>query len=247
MEHINPIKIITRELLAEQVSSNAFVLFIDEAQRLRDNQLKFIIAHAEQWNIPVVFSYDTKQYLKTGETKDIFEYLKTCHPNIVVVNRTLKNKIRTNPDIASFITNMFTFGKSNSNLNYKDVTIDYFQDFATAKLYIAYLNCEEGWTPLTYTSSLVNTESITKTSTICEAKAHDVIGQEFDKVVFVMDKNFRYNENGRLEGLKTYYSLQGMLYQIVTRVVNKLKIIVLDNPELYATLLKIKAFDPQEN
>ena len=31
---------------------------------------------------------------------------------------------------------------------------------------------------------------------------HQVIGQEFDKVILVLDNNFRYNENGELEGGK---------------------------------------------
>ena len=55
-----------------------------------------------------------------------------------------------------------------------------------------------------------------------------------------MDDNFRYNEN-KLSAKKGYYSAQGMLYQIVTRVVDELKIVVLDNPSLYLKLLEIKA------
>lgn len=89
---------------------------------------------------------------------------------------------------------------------------------------------------------------ISQVANLCRLNAHDVIGQEFDKVVFVMDKNFRYSDNGNLEATsKNFYSISGMLYQIVTRVVNHLKIIVLDNPELYIKLLEIKALDKHEN
>lgn len=70
--------------------------------------------------------------------------------------------------------------------------------------------------------------------------AHDVIGQEFSKVAFVMDNNFKYVGN-RLAAKRGYYSAQGMLYQIVTRVIDELKIVVLDNPSLYLKLLEIKA------
>jgi len=38
-----------------------------------------------------------------------------------------------------------------------------------------------------------------------------------------------------------YYSAQGMLYQIVTRVIDELKILVFNNPSLYLKLLEIKA------
>lgn len=72
-------------------------------------------------------------------------------------------------------------------------------------------------------------------------KAHDVIGQEFEKVVLVMDGCFKYNEDGKLMyRAENYYSLKGMLYQIVTRAVKELKIIVLNNPELFYKLLEIK-------
>ena len=38
-----------------------------------------------------------------------------------------------------------------------------------------------------------------------------------------------------------YYSPKGMLYQITTRVVDELKIIVFNNPNLYIKLLELKA------
>lgn len=56
-----------------------------------------------------------------------------------------------------------------------------------------------------------------------------------------MDANFKYSEEGKLRARNSYYSAKGMLYQIVTRVVDELKIVVLNNPELYAKLLSIKA------
>ena len=71
--------------------------------------------------------------------------------------------------------------------------------------------------------------------------AHNVIGQEFSKVALIMDRNFKYTDSGKLAAKTAYYSAQGMLYQIVTRVIDELKIVVLDNPELYLKLLEIKA------
>ena len=76
--------------------------------------------------------------------------------------------------------------------------------------------------------------------------AHDVIGQVFEKVVFVMNKHFKYNAQGKLLGVKSFYSSGGMLYQIVTRVVNELKVIVLNNPKLYQKLLRIKEMNISE-
>lgn len=55
-----------------------------------------------------------------------------------------------------------------------------------------------------------------------------------------MDQNFSYDNEGKLTVNPSYYSAKGMLYQIVTRVVDELKIIVINNPQLYARLLEIK-------
>ena len=181
--------------------------------------------------------------LSSGEAKEIYEYLHEHYPAICTVRKTLTKKIRTNQEITSFITNLFRIGKSNSHLNYEDVSIEYFDNFENAKSYMQLLCSEKGWKSITFTDSTYKSESISQLATICDFNAHDVIGQEFDKVVFVMDNNFGYLPNGQLAANHTYYSLEGMLYQIVTRVVNELKIIVLNNPVLYGKLLEIKALD----
>ena len=60
-----------------------------------------------------------------------------------------------------------------------------------------------------------------------------------------MDSNFKYSDN-KLLGRVNYYNLKGMLYQIVTRAVNELKIIVINNPELYEKLMLIKCMGEGE-
>lgn len=52
--------------------------------------------------------------------------------------------------------------------------------------------------------------------------------------------NIRDNVDLIIMTSNTYYSISGMLYQIVTRAVSELKIIVLGNLDLYNSLLKIK-------
>ena len=69
----------------------------------------------------------------------------------------------------------------------------------------------------------------------------DVIGQEFDRVIIPMDKNFFF-ENGKL---KSYahpyreYILPKMLFQGLTRTRERLAILVYDNPPLFEELLSI--------
>lgn len=213
-------------------------IFVDESQRINIGQLSVILAKCIAEKSPILFSFDTKQYLKTGETLDLAEYLKKLYPQIPMSLKKLTTKIRTNKNMASFINNLMEIGKSQDNLNYGGISIDYFNNITDLKTYIALLK-EKGWVPITYTVSRRDADPYDDLTIISEKNAHDVIGQEFSKVVLVMDKNFKYNGN-KLVFRQSYYSARGMFYQIITRVVDELKIIVLDNPELYTTLIDIK-------
>ena len=142
--------------------------------------------------------------------------------------------------MASFITNLFEKGKSHDNLNYGCITVDYFNTPESVKDYMAFL-LESGWTAITYTTSTYDTDPYDELAEFGNYNAHNVIGQEFSKVVFVMDHNFTYSPNGKLQAKHSYYSATGMLYQIVTRVVDELKIIILGNQSLYIDLLEIKS------
>ena len=224
----------------ESILNGCSMLFVDEAQRIRRNQLDLIVRTALQKCVPIIFSYDVKQYLRDNEGRDIGEYLRAEFPSIRVSTKKLTTKIRTNKEMASFITNLFHIGKSQDHLNYNCVTVEYMPDLETLKSYISFLKTN-GWVPLTYTTSSREADPYDTLSEIDGKNAHNVIGQEFSKVVFVMDQNFKYNDAHKLAARKGYYSPDGMLYQIVTRVVNELKIIVLDNPELYLKLLEIKS------
>ena len=208
--------------------------------------MEWIIECSQQKQIPIIFSYDPKQYLRSGEDRDVQSYLETKHAGIPVCAKKLTTKIRTNKELASFITNLFDIGKSKDHLDYSCVTIEYIANENQLKNYIAYLRQARGWQPIKYTTSLYNEDPFDSLDVISDKNAHDVIGQEFSKVVFVMDSNFRYDGNRLMASRYAYYSPKGMLYQITTRVVDELKIIVFNNPDLYAKLLEIKALgDPQ--
>ena len=223
----------------DNIFEECSMLFIDEAQRIREFQLNMIIQKSIEMKIPIFFSYDTKQYLRENENRDIEVYLKSKYPNIILSTKKLTTKIRTNKEMASFITNLQNIGSSKDHLNYECVTIEYMNNMDDLKEYIRFLQ-NNNWMSLTYTTSQYNPDPYDSLSGVCEKNAHNVIGQEFSKVVFVMDGNFKYNTN-KLMARNGYYSAQGMLYQIVTRVIDELKILVFNNPALYLKLLEIKA------
>lgn len=217
------------------------IIIIDEAQRIRRNQLELILTKSKELHIPLIFSYDIKQYLKTGESNEIYEYVSKEFSKDIITKFVLKDKIRTNKHMASFIKNLIHIGDAKENLNYENITIEYMEKKEDVRHYMYSLETDEGWKAITFTNSRFTIEPLDNLAYLCANKAHDVIGQEFEKVVLVMDENFKYNEDGILmykDG--NYYSPKGMLYQIVTRAVKELKIIVLNNSELFYKLLEIK-------
>ncbi len=216
-------------------------LIVDEAQRIEKDKLNIIVGAALNCGTPVLFSYDTAQYLKEEEPLDIGQYLSVNYPQIKPSFQRLTNRIRTNKDIASFIANLTHIGKSRNNLNYGDITVEFTDNESDLKNYTDFL-VSTGWTPITYSYGRGD-DPYEGLTTRGYRAAHDVIGQEFPKVVCVMDEHFYYGADGKLNGKGDYYSAPGMLYQIITRVVDKLKIIVYKNTELYINLLKIKALD----
>ena len=207
----------------ESVLENCDLLIIDESQRIREHQLNMLVEKSIENKVPIIFSYDTKQYLRNNESRDISDYLSSNHPEITFSQKRLTTKIRTNKEMASFINNLFKQGSSQDHLNYSCITIDYIENEEDLSNYIAFLG-DHGWTPITFTTSQYDPDPYSTISNICDRTAHDVIGQEFSKVVLVMDSNFKYSDSGKLMVRHSYYSADGMLYQIVTRVVDELKI-----------------------
>lgn len=223
----------------KDIVEGADVLIVDEAQRIHKYQLDLILDEIMDKNIISIFSYDIKQFLHATERKDIYEIALDKYPDATIERGVLKNKIRTNKELASFVKNLFDIGSSNGYMNYGQVSVDYIDDLDELTQYLEYLE-EKDWTAITYTVSQYQKDTNDEIFKIVNKTAHDVIGQEFTKVAVVMNQSFGYNEQNKLVTKRNYYSSYGMLYQIVTRVVDELKIIVYKNPRLYLKLLEIK-------
>ena len=95
----------------DSVIENPDLIVVDEAHRIRKHQLDALVQYAEEHKISVLFSYDTKQYLRDNETRDIHAYLMELYPQNTSQVRKLTTKIRTNKKMASFIHNMMDIGR----------------------------------------------------------------------------------------------------------------------------------------
>ena len=212
-------------------------LLVDETQRIYKLQLVKLLEKLNQKSIPVIFSYDSRQTLTRSESEDAI-------PNLIESLAGLKsfhltNKIRTNPELAAFIQGMGDEGKINRNYFYHAVDLLYANNVTEAQNMITVYQ-SKGYQFINHTPSryLLSTLNEFDTTVV----AHKVIGQEFDNVLVMIDENFYY-EGGLLKS-KAHpnwnYLYHKMLFQEVTRVREKLAIIVLGNPDVFSRLLKIK-------
>ena len=156
------------------------LIVIDESQRIFDDQLKWIINYVSQRHTKCIFSLDPDQFFSAKENKGAFvDWLETT---VTHKHYSLSQKIRTNKEIASFISNLLDKSKINTdpNFQYKNIYLQYFTNPRSVSDYLAGL-MQEDWEVLNYTTSRFNFLSYDRYQLPGNLNAHRVIGQEFDK------------------------------------------------------------------
>ncbi|WP_411842443.1 AAA family ATPase [Salinicoccus sp. HZC-1] len=224
------------------------VIFIDEAQRLKKDQLESLIENAKYNNIKLIFSIDPRQYLHSNERRyKNFNYLSSLIDDEAIFE--LSKKIRTNKEIATFTQTIFS-GDNYWERTYDSVTVEYLRQDEDFDDYIHTLQ-NHGWIYLPYTNSQ-HTKNISYEH-FChnydQHNSHKIIGQEFDKVIIFLDQSFLFDETGNYIKYRgpSYYDPRQMLFQNITRTREALKIIVHNNPSLFESLIQIVTNDKKDN
>jgi DNA replication protein DnaC len=223
-------EIISIKYYASYELSNYDVVIIDEAQRIKPDQLKKIIEKIQLVNGKCIFSYDKSQTLSSWEEKrNIDDYINNISS---IVTHKLTDKIRTNKEIASFMKALFNCKRHIKLPNKDNIELNYFNSINDAKDYLQVLDNQE-WEILHFTPSQYNKEHHESYSNTYNKTSHGIIGQEFENVVITIDNFFSYDENGELiyRG-KTYYDATKMLFQNITRTRKRLNIVIINNGEL---------------
>lgn len=233
---IEPIKEVNRYIDNNTLTDYDLVIF-DEVQRVYPAQIRSAIGIIKQSGTKCIFSYDSQQCLANKEIiRNIPELLDA---EASPAKFKLTEKIRTNKEIAAFIKNLFDLSKQNHSQKYSNVEISYFSNSEDLKKALVLLE-SQGWETINYTPSQYNREPFDNYTIYGSESAHQVIGQEFDKVVAVVDKHFYYNNAGKLSyRSSTHYNATKMLFQIVTRTRKKLHIIIMDNEEMLKNCIAI--------
>lgn len=219
---LHNIKIISAKELRLREIKDVDVVIVDEAHRLYTDSLDKIERWVKKAKTICLFSYDAGQTLSSSEkrrrTAETIDALCGC--NIY----KLKNKIRTNKELALFITCLRDLTKYREEYSFPNVTIIYEPDKKKAFERAKALENQE-YTYISFTASFYNHELDYQKS---EHNTHTVIGQEFEGVCMILDYNWHYN-NGKLVGNihpNPDYLFTQLLYQGLTRVRSKLAIII---------------------
>ena len=229
------------------------ILCIDETQRIHSYQLKYIldIFNKEMDIKGIIFSYDPKQKMSRFEYENRFQEILNDNN---VKEKELSGNIRTNKEIHYFIENMLDHNeKHNKEGGYKDIDIVYAPKICEIHR-IAEFYIKKGYTYIGYTpakessleeapADMWHKNGILKDYLGSYSFSHSVIGQEFDKVITLIDDNFEYDSNRKLQAKEHPYKnflFRDMLYQNLTRVREKLCIIVFNNKDVFERLIEIK-------
>lgn len=217
-------------------------ILVDESHRFRQMQYDFLLKETQAQGITTIFSFDERQILSTREQNaKIGE--KICGLDGCKVYR-LTNKIRTNKELSSFIDRLCNLHSHNILNDYSSVTVAYAANQTDAFLVLQSF-IQNGYIFINYTGSAYNSSSFDCFSSLSVGRnTHNVIGQEFDNVVMLLDQTFAYDENGLLRAKyhpNPDYLYRQLLFQGLSRVREKLAIVVLDNPDLFEKALGILA------
>lgn len=222
--------------IRNKVQTEYDIIIVDEAQRIYQAQFNDIKVNAEEKKMKCIFSFDEKQYLHNKEKS--WNMAGQISAILTQPIYKLTDKIRTNKEIASFIKPLFDCNEKLRDLKYANIDLCYCSQKQEVILLSRHLQ-EKGWKIPKYTPGTISTFCYEGYGTAEEESAHEVIGQEFDKVVAIIDNSFRYDGDGKLIANNSYYSQRQMLYQILTRTRQKLYVIILNNEPMLKRCLEI--------
>lgn len=210
-------------------------IIIDEAHRIYKGQLENICKKIKAAKKFCVFGMDGEQYLTKSEARsninEIVNNLERCK------HFRLTNKIRTNKELSDFIHLIRKINEPVETKAFPNVKILYADTYEYANRLI--MNYEKNnYKYISFTPSKYYRHSID--DLIRGENTHEVIGQEFDNVIMVINESFEYFDDGRLGAYEhpvPDYLFAQLLYQGLTRVREKLAVIILNNEKLFIKLL----------
>jgi len=233
--HIVPAEILRYN--SNVLSEHTYIL-VDETHRIFPNQFDAICDIIHKDNKICIFSSDPEQVLSAKEeNRDIVSKIMALP---LIEKYELSEKIRTNKELSSFIINVRNLKKKSLvPMLYNNVSISYANSIAEAQKMIGYYR-NQGYIFINYSKS--NHRYSPYSNYEEDFDTHHVIGQEFDNVLMLMDDSFYYDEDGMLQGVEhpnPDYLYPNLFYQGITRVREKIALIIVNAPKLFEKIASI--------
>ncbi|MFW3373247.1 DNA/RNA helicase domain-containing protein [Aliarcobacter butzleri] len=212
------------------------VIIFDESQRISKVILENILINEQKF---IIFSHDINQKLnKTGHAKDVVLQIESISNKY-----SLTNKVRHNKNLASFLKKFFDLSTIKidelSKDDYKNISFYFTKELDDARLYVEYLK-SIGWEHIYLTNSLRTAEPLDNVKFSSNNSSHQAIGQEYDNVVIVINEYFYYTEQLKLSyNARYYYNPLETLFQAITRTRKKLKLVIINNENIYKRCIQI--------
>lgn len=239
-ESINNFKVVAAGQLKDVpnlLDEHKYIL-VDEAHRIYPNQFEKICEDVKKNNQLCIFSSDPEQVLSSTERRNGITHKINELP--LIGKYELSEKIRTNKELASFIIAMRNLTKrSYVPMDYSNVSLNYASNPEEAKLLIQYFK-KRGYVFINYSKSNYFYSPYSQYEE--DFDTHHVIGQEFDNVLMLLDKSFYYDTEGKLQGIphpNPDYLYPNLFYQGITRVREKISLIIVDAPDLFDKISSI--------
>ena len=226
-EEVENLDISSSEELSPGLLERAHFVLVDESQRMDPGLFDEIVSSARRNGQICVFSSDPRQVLTPAEMEnDISGRIGNLEP---LTEFRLSERIRTNREVYSFILKMMHLaGSRGSYADYEGVTVDYAGNEEEKDKLLGYYR-SSGYVFIGYEEG---------EGDVC---AGSVIGREFDDVVMYLDGHFFYDEEGRIRGARDEKDVlyPNLFYQGVTRVRERLALVVVENEKLLGSVLRI--------
>ncbi len=226
------------DLDVDALSSYSYIL-VDESHRLQPAQFEVLCQAAKDRHQCVIFCLDPEQVLTSAERKNDIAGLIAALP--LAGSVTLSERLRGNRELSAFIQQVRDLeNRPPAHMDYHNVAIGYAADTAEAEQQLAYYR-DLGYVFINYYKNAHNSSN---PFAAFEGgyDIYHVIGQEFDRVVMLLDDSFCYTDDGKLEGVPRPdpdLLYPNVFYHGMTRVQEKLALIVFDNEPLFNRISEI--------
>ena len=220
---------------ADSISQYNYVL-VYEALRLHHSVFEKICRSAEQNGQICIFSTDPSAILTNAEKEqDIIGRIQSLG---LAGEYGLSERLRMNMELHTFLLKLKHLGaRTEKTYEFEHVSVNYAADVTEARRIIKYFKDKE------YVFINAHITADDPFADLAEDfGSQHIAGREYDRVVMLMDDSFRYDGNGYLRGIPEpdpELLYPNLFYHGITRVRDRLAIVVMDNPGLLRNILSI--------